>query len=133
MCMRFSCLLAVAFSTHHTRIPIILRRMASNGNVGSDIPNPNSKSQGVSQTLAHIEYDSFRFSAKKAAKLAEKQAKQAVKVVKEVSLNEKKEKVKTVKEPKEEEMPFVNTTPKGHKKGAYDASNTFPRPYRYLN
>ncbi|KIJ23910.1 hypothetical protein M422DRAFT_39377 [Sphaerobolus stellatus SS14] len=66
---------------------------------GSDIPNPNSKSQ-----------------AKKAAKLAEKQAKQAAKVVKEVVTGEKKEKVKPVKEKKEEEAPFVNTTPKGDKK-----------------
>ncbi|KAF8493570.1 valine-tRNA ligase [Gautieria morchelliformis] len=66
---------------------------------GVDVPNPNSKSQ-----------------AKKAAKMAERQAKQAAKVVKEVMTGEKKEKVKPVKEKKDEEVPFVNNTPKGHKK-----------------
>ncbi|GJJ15026.1 AP-1 adaptor complex sigma subunit Aps1 [Clathrus columnatus] len=70
---------------------------------GSDIPNPNSKSQ-----------------AKKAAKLAEKQAKQAVKAVKDTVTTavpgEKKEKVKPAKEKKEEDVSFVNTTPKGEKK-----------------
>ena len=50
--------------------------------------------------------------------MAEKQAKQAAKIVKEVVVGEKKEKVKPVKEKKEEDAPFVNTTPKGHKKGA---------------
>ena len=50
--------------------------------------------------------------------MAERQAKQAAKVVKEVVIGEKKEKVKPVKEKKEEEIPFVNDTPKGHKKGA---------------
>jgi hypothetical protein len=49
--------------------------------------------------------------------MAEKQAKQAAKVVKEIVTGEKKEKEKPVKEKKEEDMPFVNTTPKGHKKG----------------
>jgi valyl-tRNA synthetase len=50
--------------------------------------------------------------------MAEKQAKQAAKVVKEVVTGGKKEKAKPVKEKKEEEAPFVNNTPKGHKKGA---------------
>jgi valyl-tRNA synthetase len=49
--------------------------------------------------------------------MAERQAKQAAKVVKEVVTGEKKEKVKPVKEKKDEEVPFVNDTPKGHKKG----------------
>lgn len=49
--------------------------------------------------------------------MAERQAKQAAKVVKEVVTGEKKEKVKPSKEKKEEDVPFVNNTPKGHKKG----------------
>ena len=49
--------------------------------------------------------------------MAERQAKQAAKIVKEVVTGEKKEKVKPAKEKKEEEVPFVNNTPKGQKKG----------------
>lgn len=63
-------------------------------------------------------FSSFH-SAKKAAKMAEKQAKQAVKdAVATAVTSEKKEKAKPAKEKKEEDAPFVNTTPKGEKKGA---------------
>jgi valyl-tRNA synthetase len=51
--------------------------------------------------------------------MIEKHAKQAAKIVKEVVTGEKKEKVKPVKEKKEEEVPYIDNTPKGHKKGMY--------------
>ena len=56
--------------------------------------------------------------AKKEAKRLEKEAKLAAKAAKlnaTAVVSEKKQKEK--KEKKEEEAPFINTTPKGHKKG----------------
>lgn len=61
------------------------------------------------------------FTAKKEAKRLEKEAKYAAKAAKVTAApaNEKKAKVEKVKEKEkvEEEAPFVNTTPKGEKKG----------------
>ena len=60
--------------------------------------------------------------AKKKAKQLEKEAKLAAKAVKNAAtaaVGSGEKKVKAEKEKKEEEAPFVNTTPKGEKKGAH--------------
>lgn len=77
---------------------------------------------------------------KKEAKRLEKEAKLAAKALKTAVIpgGEKKEKVKPAKEKKEEEAPFVNTTPKGEKKGAHQLSTSrvmqaqLPRDSRYV-
>lgn len=50
--------------------------------------------------------------------MAEKQAKQAAKVVRDVVAGEKRDKARPVKE-KQDDPPFVDDTPKGHKKGVH--------------
>lgn len=55
--------------------------------------------------------------AKKEAKRKEKEAKLAAKSIKNVAKPASEKKVKVEKEKKVEEAPFVNTTPKGEKKG----------------
>lgn len=62
-------------------------------------------------------------AAKKLAKRLEKEAKLAMKAVKTPSgaNTPSEKKVKAEKKKEEEEAPFVNTTPKGEKKGALAA------------
>jgi valyl-tRNA synthetase len=85
---------------------------------GSDTPNPNSKSSGIS--FRHC-WSNWRIdlnvilSAKKEAKRLEKEAKLAAKVAKVTPTTEKT--IKTEKEKKVEQPEFVNNTPKGEKKG----------------
>jgi valyl-tRNA synthetase len=65
----------------------------------------------------------YVFSAKKEAKRAEKLAKLAAKNVqqaKPAAVGGSKEKKVKQEKPKEEEEEFVNTTPKGQKKGESD-------------
>ena len=89
-------------------------------------PNPNSKSAGRSLTILPGAQPTVRSAAKKEAKRLEKKAKLAAKAVKAAVTpssggGEKKAKGKKEKA-EEEDAPFVNSTPKGHKKGACPSS-----------
>lgn len=89
----------------------------------TDGPNPNSKSAGehlwsCGIALQIAEYVIFGSAAKKEAKRLEKEAKLAAKVAKvAASTPAAEKKAKAEKKKEEEEAPFVNTTPKGEKKG----------------
>jgi hypothetical protein len=82
---------------------------------------PQTKSAGTWRTrLLHTTYKLIArvfCSAKKEAKRLEKEAKVAAKTAKVVPAGEKKAKAEKAK--KEEEPEFVNTTPKGEKKGMF--------------
>jgi valyl-tRNA synthetase len=56
-------------------------------------------------------------AAKKEAKRLEKEAKLAAKAAKNVGVPASEKKVKGEKDRRDEDVPFVNTTPKGEKKG----------------
>jgi valyl-tRNA synthetase len=84
-------------------------------------PNPNSKSAGESLGLRiNVNHGSLRCTAKKEAKRLEKEAKLAAKAAKAAPVTPAGEKKAKEKSSKSEEA-FVNTTPKGEKKGAFTA------------
>jgi hypothetical protein len=94
----------------------------------SDGPNPNSKSAGKYESSNDTRlYPDIHIHllAKKEAKRLEKEAKLAAKNAKKVAapatLNNKGKDAPAGKKekPKDDDQVFVNTTPKGHKKGAY--------------
>jgi hypothetical protein len=85
-------------------------------------PNPNTKSAGTSPGLRiTANHDLLRRTAKKEAKRLEKEAKLAAKAAKAAPATPAGEKKAKEKASKSEEVPFVNTTPKGEKKGAFIA------------
>jgi valyl-tRNA synthetase len=63
-------------------------------------------------------------SAKKEAKRLEKEAKLAAKSAKTQSTPAGEKRTKVEKEKKAEDAPFVNTTPKGEKKGTHTLSQS---------
>ena len=75
-----------------------------------------------------MNHSPFHCTAKKEAKRLEKGAKLAAKAAKVAAVAPPGEKKAKEKATKSEEVPFVNTTPKGEKKGAF----TLPICYRAL-
>lgn len=63
-------------------------------------------------------------AVKKEAKRLEKEAKFAAKAAKQAPTPSNEKKTKLDKEKKENDPPFVNTTPKGEKKGMHATSST---------
>jgi hypothetical protein len=110
----------------------------------ADASNPNSKSAGpiilyIAVTFSNVSFD----LAKKEAKRLEKEAKLAAKAANVTAVTRAGEKkVKAEKEKKEEEISFVNTTPKGEKKGeqnvcvvnrtVFNFSRSFPTHGQWL-
>jgi hypothetical protein len=83
-------------------------------------PNPNSKSAG-SYANCSTRYSPHLYPAKKEAKRLGKEAKLAAKAAKVVAATPAGEKKVKEKATKEDVIPFVDTTPKGQKKGAFYA------------
>lgn len=78
-------------------------------------------------TIVVRQSDRLSILAKKEAKRLEKEAKLAAKHLKQATSTPAGEKkAKADKEKKEQEPAFVNTTPKGEKKGAVSSRSFFP-------
>ena len=87
--------------------------------LGSE-PSLGSKSAGVSQDfrLSYLaKHGPLHCTAKKEAKRLEKETKLAAKAAKAATLTPAGEKKAKEKVAKSEDVPFVNTTPRGKKKG----------------
>lgn len=87
--------------------------------INADERDPNSKSAGKKTISSCSPQAANHTAAKREAKRLEKEAKLAAKAVKGPAAPAGEKKAKIEKEKKEEEAPFVNTTPKGEKKGEY--------------